>query len=261
MAYAKELDELRKEVRKSVATTLSVWPKVAGTGNVATTGTPTFEVYDPDGTLVQSSTSCTATSVGSITRLDCAVSAITTLGEDYQLRVTWIANGESLARLDIAFFDVVLWPFGQPSVSLNDLLELRPEIGDVLSRHATLLSSTSEALAATHAVRARAELDQMLRNQVTSDGQTRPHLVLSRDRLIPVERYLALASVYEADANNPAEGVDESSALYRHYRAESDRAWRQMGPLKYETEGAEDLVPDAVATAIGRSIRLRRVQG
>lgn len=275
--FTAELDDLRLEVRKSVATTLSFWPKVSGSGNVYVSATPTFTVYDPDGASVQASSNASLTQINTneYTRIDCAVPAIGTLGEDYRIDILWVDDATSTARRDQVYFDCVLYPYGPPSVSLNDLLEERPDAAEILARHGALLgfsASTAQAqMASIYAVRARVELDALIRDQVRQDSQsesytstgisadhyTRPNLILNRERLNRVERKLAMRQLFAADMSSP-EGEDESAALFRFYADESDKAWRGIGPLKYDS--SEDLVPDETVTDLGRVRALRRVQ-
>ena len=71
-------------------------------------------------------------------------------------------------------------------------------------------------------------------------------------------RKLAMMLVYAGDMSEP-DGPDESAALYRHYKAEADAAWRAIGPLTYDY--VEDLVPETTLNDIGRTSFLKRVQG
>lgn len=274
MAFAFERDDLRQELRKDNAGTIRIWAKADGVGNVAASGTHTFTVYGPGGETVQASGAVSPTNVSGVSRFDCSVSAITTLGEDYRVELSW--QYSSATYLSVMFFDVVLWPFGELAVSLNDLQEERPEIGEVLAEMATRLSLSGAAeMAAIFAYRARVELDAKIRDQIRLDalaaGQsftsagnaslsnyTRPNLILNRERLNRVERKIALELIFAADANNHEDGEDESSALYRHYRAAADAAWKSLGPLKYDS--SEDLTPDETVRDATRVFRTRRCQ-
>ena len=261
MAYAKELDGLRPEVRQGVASTLSFWPKIAGTGNVAASATAshnTYVVKDPSGLVIQSSANATRTTVGSVSRLDLSIPAISTLDEDYRVEITWRESGGSVDYFDVLFFDVVLWPWGPPSVSLNDLQEERADAEEICTRHGLKLAITAAEMAAIYAVRARVEIDRMVRDQIVSDsngfaqsGQIhlssapsrgRPHLILNRERLNLVERKLAVRCMFEADMTDPEPGSgDESGALFAHFKASAESAWRSVGPLKYDS--GETLTP------------------
>lgn len=273
MAYAFERDDLRQELRLSAAGTIYFWPKVPGTGNVAVTGSPTYTVHNPDGTQIESGTA-TATDVGGVDRIDCAVASIATLDEDYQVRISWAYSGANY--FDIVSFDVVRWPYPDYTITLNDLQEERPDVGDTLTRlGARMNSQTSEQLASIFGYRARVELDAMVREQIEQDKTafgkdfesagvaretySRPTLIINRERLNRVERKLALKLIYAADATNPEDGDDESAALYRFYKNEVATTWRGMGPLKYDV--GEDMVPDKTIHQATRSITLRRVQG
>jgi len=279
MAYARELDSLRQELRQSVTGTIVHWPKVNGANVVgsAVAGEVTFQVYDSSGTSIQGPTNLTPTTVGDVSRFDVSVSAIATLDEDYSVKILWIESGGSTTYIDMVYFDVVLYPFGPPSVSLNDMLEERPDVQETLDRHGQLLGYTAgdtakETMAAIYAVRARVEMDAMLRAQValdqananaspaihpaTQSRYTRPNLILNRERLNRLERKLAMKLVYEGDM---AQLEGESMFLYEHYKSAAESAWRGIGPLKYDA--AEDLVVDSTLEDVGRVVYQTRAQG
>lgn len=274
MAYAKELNNLRQELRLSTAGAISHWPKVAGTGNVGASAA-TYVVYDPSGTALQSG-SCTITDSGGVDRLDVTVSAISTLDEDYYIAYSWTQETVGATFVDYVYFDVVRYPYGNPSVSLNDLQEERPDIGEILTRQGTLLglSSPAEEMASVFAVRARVELDAMIRADVsarassagptegrTSTGETiytRPNLILNRERLNRVERKLALMLIYASEMTDP-EGTSEPDGMFRYYRDAVQSAWTSMGPLKYSD--ADSLLVTDTLTGLGRTFSLQRVQG
>jgi len=273
MAYSRELDDMPRELRKSVSGTIRYFPKVDG-ANVtahATAGNHSFTVHEPDGTLIETVSSITPTTVSTYSRLDLAVSAITTLDEGYQIRLTWTDSG-SAAHYDIVLFDVVLWPFDQPLCSMNDLVDERPEIFEVLERlgvrRGLTARSEAEEMAGVFIARSHLELYTMIRNQIrvdqarvgsaTGPSPTRPNLVLNRLALRRVEVQLALAKTYEANSRNPEDETEETAGLYRHYRDMAKAAWDSIGPLQYDAY--EDLTADEIVTSLGRSIRLRRVQ-
>lgn len=281
MAYTLELDDLPRELRKDVAGTLRFFPKVNGI-NVAAHATATnhsFTVHKPDGTQIEAISSVSPTTVSTYSRLDLPVSAISELDEGYQVRLSWQDLSGS-AYFEVLAFDVVLWPFDQPLVSLNDLIDERPEILEVLQRLGIRrgLSSGIEAeeYAAVIAARAHLELYTLIRNQILSDRNeegtyvsaprtghrrtraARPNLILNRQALRRVELQLALAKAYEADMGSPDSEEDSSALLHAHYRAAADRAWGSVGPLQYDS--VEDLTPDEEITHLSRTVRLRRVQ-
>ena len=281
MPYFVENDDLRREVQVNTSRTLYFFPKYGGE-NILTSGTPTYSIRDPSGTELYTGT-CTVTVVGEVHRLDVTVPAIATLDEDYSIHYTYTALvlGTPQVR-DTVFFDVVAYPLDS-SVSLNDLLEERPDVAEVLDRMGVRLGFTAgnglgesqRAMAGIFSRRALVELDALIRSQILKDRDeefkdynsfqsarkyrsTRPNLILNRERLNRPLRKLAMMLVYAADMAEP-ESEDESAGLYRYYQAESDAAWRSIGPLKYDF--SEDLVPDMDLGDIGRSVQLRRVQG
>jgi len=279
MAYARELDSLRQELRLDTAGTIVFWPKLNG-ANVAVSavgGECYFQIYDASGTSIQAQTNIDGTLVGDVDRFDIPADAISTLDEDYRADIFWTVASGSVVYRDAVFFDVVRYPYGPPSVSLNDLLEERPDVGEVLDRHGQLLGYTAgdtakETAAAIYAVRARVEIDALVRTQVTADAAvgsarapvhpttgsvyTRPNLILNRERLNRVERKLAMRLVYEGDQTGGED--DEGNWLFLHYKRAAEYAWASVGPLKYDQ--SEDMVPDTVKDDIGRSVVQRRVQ-
>lgn len=279
MAYARELDMLRQEARLSTAATIVLWPRVDG-ANVQvspTAGHCTFEVFDPGGTSIQGPTNIDGTLVDDVDRFDIAVNAIATLDEDYYVDVIWRETGTTIVRRDVVYFDVVRYPFGSPLVSLNHMLEERPDVGEILDRHGQILGYAAgdvarETAAAIYATKAHGELDAMIRGQVAVDAssdatvieawpiaskRTRPNLVLNRERLRRVEIKIAMREIFAADSRGT--GDEDGSWLYRHYRDEVQRAWSGVGPMKYDSD--EDLAVDTVITDIGRVVSQRRVQG
>lgn len=277
MAYARELDSLRQELRLSTAGTIIHWARVDGI-NVqvsATAGHCTFEVFDPTGRSLQGPTNIDGTLVVDVDRFDIAVSAISALDEDYYVDILWRQASSSVTRRDVVYFDVVRYPWGQPLIGLNDLLEERPDIGEILDRHGQMLGYSAGDAAKTtaagiYAAKAHVELDALIRAQVASESstigsigagyplivRTRPNLILNRERLRRVESKIAMREIYAAD-NRGSE--DEGSWLYRHYAEMAAAAWSSIGPLKYGA--TETLVPDTIVDNLGTVVRQRRAQG
>lgn len=283
MTYQQELNDLRRELIKSEATTLSWWPKVLGQ-NVDVSSTPsdnTFTVHKPDGTEIQGTTNASRVVITPDARLDMAVNAIADLDEDYQVRLTWKETGGTVHK-ELLHFDVVLVPFGPPSISLSALREERPDIADYLVRFyrkilpagaASTDEERAEVAAGIYAVRARVELDALIRAQINEDAQqavssyehadteqtrfTRPRLILNRERLNRVERKIAMKLIFAADAKDPEDGSEDSAALFRHFRGEANTAWKSIGPLRYDTD--DDLVPDRTIEAVSTVTMIERV--
>lgn len=275
--FATENDALRREVRKGVQTTLSMHPKLAGE-NVQV-ASATWTLVTPTGNITHGPVSASIVAVGDYSRLDFVIPAQSTLDEDYRLDVEWTTTSGA-SRFSTLQFDVVLHPFGDPSVSLNSLLEERPDVQDRLQRMGLRLgfspSNAAQRMAGVFAIRARVELDAMIRDSVAQDAgrlspqprttqlaplnrYSRPYLILNRERLDRVERKLAMRLLFAADMQGGPDSQEEASALYAHYDREVENAWRQVGPLKYDS--AHDLQTDTTLADVGRSIRLQRVQG
>lgn len=248
MAWTLENDDLRKEMRRGQATIFYHWPKVAGQNLAAEATAVTATVYDPSGQALETP-AVSQSVVGGSLRLAVTVAGIDQLDEDFRVDITFDGHFRSFQ------FDVVLYPFGEPSVSLNDILEERPGAEEVLTNLGRRLinggtdAAALAAFAQVVSIRARVDLEAWVREAIVQDrgsGPTttssgvrndlgykmRPYLILNRERLNRVERMLAMRALYRADMVEP-EGPEESSALYRFYDEEAIRAWKQIGPLKY----------------------------
>lgn len=280
MPYVRELDDLPWEVRRNTATTLYLWPKIDGRNVVvsATAAHNYFEVYDPSGLQVQASTNATVASVGGVSRLALSIPAIATLDERYQVRCYWRETGSSVEQMDVRLFDVVLYPFGGPSISLNDMLEQRADVRQRLNEMGQRLGyatgdQAQEYAAAICAVSGRIALEARVRDAVVQDARlhsetkapvtggatryTRPALVLDRARLKRCELYEALAHLYRSMAIQPEDGTDPAAAAYRLYRDMASTAWQQVGPLAYDA--GETLQPSGTVADPGRiTYRTRR---
>ena len=281
MTYTSEFDELPWEARKDKATTFRYWPKVDGINVTASSvsGEVSFTVHQPDGSQIQGSSNVSPTAVGKYSRLDLAVSAIATLDEGYTVRLTWRQAGGAEEYFDVVPFDVVLHPFGQPQVSLNELQDLRPGIGDALDRFGQDYEYASgeqarKRAASVCAYNACLALNARIRAAVISgnvggvsetsagsarrDRRGRPHLVINRKQLLPIERLEAAAHLYRGLAPDPEEGEDPMSALYRHFAGEAEKEWQRLGPIPYDFN--EDLTADQVVEDIASVVYMRRRQ-
>lgn len=283
MVYVRELDDLPWEVRRSTAAVLRYWPKREGRNVVAssTAGHCRYAVYDPQGAVVQAEANVAPTTVDGRSALDLAIPAISTLDERYQVRIYWRETGAAQTSevFDVRLFDVVLFPFGGPSTSLNDLLELRADARDVLDRMGQRLGYAAgdearEYAAAICAVHGRIALEARVRDAVAQEARsapsetvattrgrsqyTRPALILDRARLARCERMEAMAHAYRSIALGPEESDDPASQAYRHFRDGAGLAWQQVGPLAYDA--GETLQPTSELGSIGRLTRVRRVQ-
>ena len=258
MAYAAEWDDIRQELRASLAGTVIFWAKVDGTGNTTASsvaGDCTFEVFDCVGTSIQAVANITPTAVTGVgSRFDCAVSAISTIAEDYRLDLIWKVSGGAKV-LDRIYFDVVAEPWGRSTVSLNSIISLCPDLQDRITRQGARLSQTAEQRASTLGHLARVELSEMLRAQVledvprltpvmsatslgrlTPDGYLRPRLIKDRARLHAVETKLAIAICLRGDLRADVDEGDGVHALYSAWMEQALASFKSMGPLRYDID-------------------------
>lgn len=277
MTYAKELDELRAEIKQNKAGSVFFIPKVLGVGNVQPTSA-TYIVYDPQGVALQSSASATITELSSpVYKVIASVSAgsTATLDTDYRVDFEWAYGGETYYYT--RYFDVVKYPFGPPSVSYTDMVEEKIVASKILERHGLALgfnSATAKTeMAAVYAYRARIELDRMLRDKIRTQVEAssptntlrpgmyklgRPHMILNRiETLNTLERKLAMRLMFAADMTD-REGTGASASDYRFYAEEVERVFRGIGPIDFDYN--EDMVPDTTVESLARDVVMTRVQ-
>lgn len=273
-AYQRELTSLRQEVKPGVTGLNKIrhFPKLDGL-NVEPS-TYTYEIYNPSGTL-QTSGTANATDHGDYLELNCQPSTTLTAswayGENYRVEWTWNLSAPTRPNFVITFFDVVKYPWHHPEISLNDLVEERPDVQEILERHGEMIglsTQIAETAAAIYAVRARVELDALVREaiyeksyqaspeRIGASSYSRPNLIINRERFNRVERKLAMMLIYLADAGDP-QGQSESAGIYREYKELSNAAWKSVGPLEFDLN--EDGTPD-VKQVISRTVSLRREQ-
>ena len=274
-AYTRELMSLRQEVKPGVTGLNKIrhFPKLDGL-NVEPT-TDTYEIYNPAGTL-QTSGTANSTDYGDYIELNCQPSTTLTgswaYGENYRVEWTWNLSAPTRPNFAITLFDVVKYPWHHPEISLNDLVEERPDVKEILERHGTMIGLSSaipETMAAIYAVRARVELDALVREAIYNipvsstpervgnlKSYARPNLIINRERFNRVERKLAMQLIYLADSGDP-QGESESAGLYREYKELAAMAWKSVGPLEFDFN--EDGTPDE-AIPVSRTRSLQRGQ-
>jgi len=270
MTFFPELEESRPEVRKGVAGSIRFFAHDDAAGAVDI-GSASFEVFDSRGTSIQVSTvvSPTADANGTNSLLALSIPAISTLQEDGFVVLKWTRQGESADRVETIYFDVVLQTWGGSTVSINDLSQVRPDIGLVLDQQADRIGGgqTRETLASIFGARAHGELYHWLRAQISAeessklDGSniTRPRLILDKRALHRVEVLIACSLVYEGDMTSTEAAESDAAALYQHFNDRAKSAFRSLGDLRYDS--GEDRVADTIKPSFGRVLKLRRVQG
>lgn len=253
MAFIRENDDLRREAPHGHPTTFRYWPKVDGANVLVETDSASAELYDPSGAALGALEVTESTvevdpgeeDTAEVSRLDLSIPAGLALAEDYQVQLTYQVDSEPLR--DAFTFDVVLYPLRSAcTLSLNDLAEVRPDVIEVLDRQGRRLgyADAGQTMAAIYSTRALIEIDGRLRDLIAQARDTRPALLVNRERLLRPLRYTALRMVFEAESSNPTEdGTDEASGLARHYRAEAESAWRGVGPLKFRHPAASAPTP------------------
>lgn len=271
--------DLRREVRKSVASTLSAYPRIDGTG-IVTPSSAAFVVYDSAGASLQASTSATLTAIEDVgSRLDMAIPAIAAYQEDARVEYSFVYSGATYT--DVVYFDVVRDPMGPSRIDLDGLKQLEPGIGERIKAQAKLLDQGPEQRASSLAHLARVTLCEWIRAQVSADALARastpstttsgsvpidaaylrPRLLLDRARLHGVEIKIAMAYVYRADkraGDEEDEGADAVAAQEKAWMEAARSSFATIGALKYDA--SDDGVPDTVIEDLGRTVKQRRVQ-
>lgn len=261
MAYVLEGDLLRPEVLVNAASTIAVWPKVGGRNIQASAAS--WVAVKPDGMTSVGSGTPTPTDVTlgarTISRIDCALSAIGTADEDYQLKVEFAFGGVTYDQ--IVLFDACISPLGD-HLSLNDLQELEPDLPEALDRLGQRLGYTAGQEAQEYAAgvfvrEARQETQSRLAAHASEAGRLRPHQLLDIRAVAAVERFFAMIAVYEALGGTMSE-LDDSRASLRlkHWSQRADRAWGALR-VKYMAEDATSTAPAGV-TEFGRAFTMER---
>jgi hypothetical protein len=278
LSFVFERDEKRPEVRKDVAGSIRFYPKLDGTGNVqasVTAGDNTLTVYSNAGAVLAGPTNVSPTNEGTpaISRFDLAIPALASLGESYFAVLTWKQLGQTEERVETIPFDVVLQPWGESFISLNDLLMRVPGIVARLDRQRQRLDSTgtltAEQLASQYGAQAHDALYKRIAARVAVDRaqsggvKARPRLIVNRRILQPIEAALALAFLFRADCTQGAsfDGrfSEEARVLFDEWSGIADHELAAIGDLEYDRD--EDRVVDDELINFGRVIMKRRVQG
>lgn len=272
MAYVREGDLLRQEVIHQVGGIVSFWPKVPGIGPVAISpNTAPYTIYHPDGRAIAVGDATIADAGDGTDRFDVLISFggsfTSELLEGYRIQIDWTWPTDSIARRDLVLFDIVRYPFASESlISLRELREIRPTINIQLEKIGRLMGldplngDLEDQAASIFAGTAKQELDAKIRTAATELGTIRPRLILDRQRLARVERYLAIALIFESTGKgNVEEAEDESSQLARFFRGQAEAAWRSIGTLQYDSD--EDGVPESEVKNLASVTFLLRVQG
>lgn len=261
MSYVVEQDDLRPEVPSGGSTVVSVWPKRLGLNTTADAGA-TYTLHDPSGTQLSGGTvDPTAVTLGarSVSRFDVSISGLSDLDEDYQLRLTWTDATAGDQHTEIVLFDVSAAPLGA-LVSLNDLMELEPDVDEVLDRLGARLGyaagqTAQEAAAAVYASLARQTLEARLSGRASADNEIRPAMLLDRTAVRRVERQWALAHLYSA-LGGSQDGEGDASDRYRHWMAGAEAAFAALR-VRYSTTA--ELSPSGTTEAFGTYV-IERVQ-
>tara|TARA_B100001123_G_C15076255_1_gene933773 strand:+ start:166 stop:948 length:783 start_codon:yes stop_codon:yes gene_type:complete len=237
MVFAAELDDVRQQIRQggnAASNQVVFWPSVAGTGNVAVSGTPTYEIRK-DSTAAIATGDATATTVDGVSKLSIGIDATDTavfeLKENYSVLLTWVYSG--MTHVSTVRFDCVLDPVGDLNVTLNDLIEEVVDMDERLTRQATIQGTgrTAEQAASIYAVKAWGDVYRWIKSKSDAQGGIVPRLIVDREALRRVVVARACARVFRAEGG----GLDsESRQLFEDFSDEAVARFGEMGPLAYD---------------------------
>ena len=252
MVYLAEIDGSgsRQEVRRGYASNvLQWWPKWPGVGNVLITSTPTATVYKPGASLDSiGAASVSMATVEGVSRVSITIDTSNTttyeLDENYRCQVAWSytdSDGVAHSRDDAIRFDVCREPY-RPQISLNNLQDMVPDIGQRLLSSARQIKSdrTAEQMASTIGARAWDDVRAKLVKILGSAGKIIPRCILPREALFRITCTQAIRSIFIGNAG-PAES--ESSELALFWTSLLEERLGDLGPfLDYDADddGAED---------------------
>lgn len=261
---------MRQELEYGRSGAVYFWPKKPGTGNLDITSA-TYTIKDSSGTTIETGTA-TLTSQEGVERVDCAVSAISAVGENYRCEIAWVYSGET--STEIVLFDVTRTPYSNTvAVSLNDLQEERPDVGYVCTQLGNLMNSKTNAqVASIFAYRARVYINRMIRERIDQDRinnafnydsalvgkvYSRANAIMNREDLNRLERVKALALIYFAASRNPSDPDDEMMAIHTFYMSEVDNELKSLH-IQYDIDG--DSYPDKTIQSGARLMSVQRRQ-
>ena len=258
MAFAAELDDVRQQIRQggnAASNVVKFWPSVAGTGNVAISGTASYEIRKDSTTPIITGTATSETVDGG-TRLTVGIDAtnktIFELKENYSVLFTWVYSG--MTHVSTVRFDCVLDPVGDLNVTLNDLIEEVVDMDERLTRQATIQGTgrTAEQAASLYAVKAWGDVYRWIKSKSESQGGITPRLIVDREALRRVVVARACARVFRAEGG----GLEsESRQLFEDWSDEAALRFNEMGVLDFDS--SEDGIPDSTVSgwAVVQTVR------
>jgi len=260
MTFEAQISEIvRQQVRYGTASqSISYWPKIAGVGNVAVTGTPTYTIYAPStasGGTSLTSGNCTATTVGSVTRIDISLDVSSTssypIQSYYRAELSWVYSGTTY--YSSVYFDVVREPY-LPLISANDLVDEISDAESRLSAQASRIESgrTAEQHASILGMRAWADVQAWLMNKIQSSPYSPAHILVDRELIRRVVVAQTAHRLYAAEGG--PEG-SEAWSLAERWRREAMQRYDSLPPLQFDA--TQDLAPDSVSSA-GGTFRWKR---
>jgi hypothetical protein len=239
VTYAAELwDSGRQQVRYGYASnTLFFWPKQTGVGNIAVSGTATYEVHKPgDGASSSALASGNATEdhTNVYSRLSCTVDCSNTSLWQLNVYYYWILWTYTYASVQYTFeqsFDVMRDPW-TPTLSLNDLIE---EVSDMERRctaQAARLKSgrTAEQHASVIGFKAWGDVWLMLEGAAEADGILIPSLVFPKEAVHRIVVAQTIHRLYAAEGGAP--GTTEA-LLADEWAKKAHERFLQLPPMRY----------------------------
>jgi hypothetical protein len=238
MTYESELDDVRQTIATGTSTgSVVFWPKVAGTGNVAISGSATYSLFKPgdaaDAVPFATGTA-TATTVGAVTKLTITVNATSTtslpIDEYYRATIAWTYS--STPYVSNVFFDICRDPFS-PHVSLNDVVEEVSDMEVRCSAQAVRMESgrTADQHASVLGVKAWNDVQTWIRQQAESKGYILPYAIVDHEAIRRVTVAKTVARIYRAEGGGPD---SESWQLADWWDKEAKARFEGLPPIRYD---------------------------
>lgn len=237
----------KREVRKSTGGSLSLAP-IAPSGTTLDITSATITLYSPAGVSVSSPTPTILS--GSISW---NVPSGLTYDEDYTAHVAYSVSGSAVEKLKVVSFDVVyeVW-FDEPLVSYGDIVSTRPNIAGVLQNLGDQLGESKEEMAYQYILQAHTQLDNWIRGKCSTDQQVRARAIISKERLLDIERLLAVSNIYSAVSDGSPD--DANTLIAQAYLKDANTRFLNLGNFKYDADN--NGIPDTDVPVFSRSIQL-----
>lgn len=245
------------EIKKSSGGNIVVFPEVDGSGSVQVSSA-IANVYRNGTSVLTPTVTIDPYVAHDVTgsRLTIPISSGLEYDEDYRVELEWTRTDNSQTEYQTIPFAVVHQPWGNSTVSIDDMMAVctcsgtLDSIGQEQNRTAAQVASQMGAYA-------HAYLDELIRNRCTEDQQIRAGAILDRQRLHSIETKFAVGFMWRHVMTGD-EDIDQATKLHIRWMEDGKNSFQALGNLRYDID--DDGSPDVTANSLGRSIRMTRVR-